>query len=182
MRPVDLRLDPATLALVHGPNGSGKTTLLRVCAGLLHPTTGGRRASGTCLYLRPGSGARRRQTVHDVLGTVVRLSGRTTARAEDAMAAAGLSDLGRRRVETLSSGQRGRLLVGIALAVTPTVACLDEPTAHMDEQGTAMVRDCLERLVSAGTAVVVATHDRDGVCREPDARLTMDCGAVRPCA
>jgi ABC-type multidrug transport system ATPase subunit len=182
LRPVTLRLDPATMCLVHGANGSGKTTLLRVCAGLLTLTTGTRHASGRCVYLRSGSGTRRRQTVHDVLFTAGALAGRTSAWVREAIDVAELTSLADRRVESLSSGQRGRLLVGLALATLPAVACLDEPTAHLDEEGVAVVRAALSRLVAAGTAVLVATHDRDLLGQTPDARLLVEDGSVRSVA
>lgn len=179
LRPVTLRVEPGTTCLVHGANGSGKTTLLRVCAGLLTPTTGARSSVGRCLYLRPGSGTRRRQTVHEVLVTVGALSRQPSTRIEDAMEAVGLAPLSTRRVETLSSGQHGRLLVGIALATMPALACLDEPTAQLDEDGVETVRRGVLRLVAAGTAVLIATHDRTLLAQDPDARLLVEDGAVK---
>lgn len=47
---VDLRLRTGTVCVVTGANGAGKTTVLRLAAGLLRPTTGTRRCSGTALY------------------------------------------------------------------------------------------------------------------------------------
>lgn len=182
LRPVSLRVDQGTTCLLHGANGSGKTTLLRVCAGLLAPSSGERRATGRCLYLRPGSGTRRRQTVREVLATVAVLSGRGKRPVAECLEAAGLVTLAGRRVETLSSGQRGRLLVGMALAARPAVACLDEPTAHLDTDGSALVRAGMRRLAAAGTAVLVATHDHDLLGDDPDARLVLHDGTVTEAA
>ncbi|HET7328180.1 MAG TPA: ATP-binding cassette domain-containing protein [Nocardioidaceae bacterium] len=178
LHPVSLRVQRATTCLVHGANGSGKTTLLRLCAGLLSPTGGERWASGPSLYLRPGSGARRRQTVEEALETARTLSGHGRARLGPALEAAMLSPLRKRRVETLSSGQRSRLVIGIALVAAPALVCLDEPSAHLDDEGLSIVRAGVRQLAAVGTAVLIATHDRDLLADRPDARLLVSDGAV----
>lgn len=175
---VTLSVGPATTCLVHGANGSGKTTLLRLCAGLLSPTRGSRSSSGICLYLRPGSGGRRRQSVREALSTARALADGTGLPVEDALDVVQLSSLATRRLETLSSGQRSRAVLGVALCVQPALVCLDEPEAHLDEKGVAVLRDGVEALRARGAAVMIATQDESLLGSAPDARLHVAGGVV----
>lgn len=178
LHPVSLRVERGTSCLVHGPNGSGKTTLLRLCAGLLRPSSGERHAPGRCVYLRPGSGGRRRQTVREVLDTARRLSGQPPGALDEAVRAAGLGPLAGRRIDTLSSGQRGRLLVGLALCTAADLVCLDEPDVHLDAAGRQAATAALARLLDSGAAVMVAGPEPSALVRAPDALLMVDSGVV----
>lgn len=179
LHPVDLRVGRGTVCLVHGANGSGKTTLLRVAAGILAPSCGLRQARDRALYLRPGSGARGRQRVGEVLrGTALLVHGHDSS-VRHALARAGLDRLVDQRVITLSAGQRGRLLAALALVTRPGIACLDEPTAHLDDAGVEMMWSVVHELADGGCAVVVATPDRARWKQEPDARLTIADGVLQ---
>jgi ABC-type multidrug transport system ATPase subunit len=178
LHPVSLRVNRGTVCLVHGANGSGKTTLLRVAAGLLVPTCGTRRARDRAIYLRPGSGARDRQRVGEAVDVAARLAGGASDVAP-AIARAGLDGLVDRRVAALSAGQRGRLLAALALATRPGIACLDEPTAHLDDEGAAMIWTVVRDLAARGCAVVVAAPVRPHLDPPPDARLLVAEGTVR---
>lgn len=178
LHPVDLRLHAGAVCLVHGANGSGKTTLLRVAAGLLTPTSGSRIARAAAIYLRPGSGARGRQRVGEAVTAAARLSGHADGVAP-ALAHAGLDRLGEQRVGTLSAGQRARLLGALALVARPGIACLDEPTAHLDAAGAGAVRTIVRELADGGCAVLVATPRPADLDPEPDARLVVADGVVR---
>ncbi|WP_158228342.1 ATP-binding cassette domain-containing protein [Pseudonocardia sp. MH-G8] len=178
LHPVSLRVARGTVCLVHGANGSGKTTLLRVAAGLLSPSVGSRYARERAVYLRPGSGARARQRVADAVRAAAVLATGEAAGVASALARAGLADLADRRVGALSAGQRARLLVALAVVTQPGIACLDEPTAHLDDAGAAAVWTAVRDLADAGCAVLVATPNRIELTPEPDARLRIAGGTV----
>lgn len=178
LHPVSLRVHRGTVCLVHGANGSGKTTLLRVAAGLLVPTSGTRRAWDRAIYLRPGSGARDRQRVGEAVAVAARLAG-TADGVGPALARAGLDGLADRRVGELSAGRRGRLLAALALVTRPGIACLDEPGAHLDDEGATMIWSIVRELAAAGCAVLVATPAHVRLDPPPDARLLVAEGTVR---
>jgi ABC-type multidrug transport system ATPase subunit len=179
LHPVSLRMDRGTVCLVNGGNGSGKTTLLRMAAGILTPSWGTRRARDRAVYLRPGSGARVRQRVGEAVRLAALLAEGHDSAVEDAIGRAGLDRLVDQRVGTLSAGQRGRLLCALALVTRPGVACLDEPTAHLDAAGTEVVRNVVRELADGGCSVLLATQDRVPFDPEPDARLVVTDGVVR---
>ncbi|HEX6247851.1 MAG TPA: ATP-binding cassette domain-containing protein [Nocardioidaceae bacterium] len=180
---MSLSLHPGTSTLVTGHNGSGKSTLLRLVAGLLRPTSGDREAHGRALYLLSGQGARSVESAMSAVSTAARLAGVAPAAAAESAAAAleavGLVGLADRQAGTLSSGQRARLTLAVALACPASVVCLDEPTAHLDTDGGPIVGQVVALLRERRTAVVVATHDPVARTWPVDAHLNLEQGVVR---
>lgn len=177
--PVELRLDVGVLAVVYGPNGAGKTTLLRVAAGLLAPSEGTRRCAGRTVYLRAGAGARHPLTVATTLSQTAALAGTDTARLAEVCSVVGLDELADRRVGELSTGQRARLSAALAVAADPVLACLDEPTAHLDAGGVQAVRAVVQMLRSRGTSVLLAGHTPDQFADLAQASLRLEHGLLR---
>ena len=176
LAPVSLRLGPGAICLVTGPNGSGKSTLLRIAAGVTKSSSGKRWAAGSALYLRPGDGARHAQTPRQAVDFVARSRGRDGV--EEALDAVGLRRLADTPVGRLSSGERARVTLAIALVWSPSVACLDEPTAHLDPAGASAATDVTARLAAEGTAVLVATHDEGFLADLADARIRLSRGRL----
>ncbi|MDX6749825.1 ABC transporter ATP-binding protein [Geminicoccaceae bacterium 1502E] len=163
-----------------GPNGAGKSTLLRVLAGLQEAESGEVVCDGEPLgRLRPRERARRIAylpqdgEVHWPLQveTMVALGRlphrrvwgaheeRDRAAVEKALVAAGVAGLRRRRVSTLSGGERMRALLARALAVEAPVLLADEPVAALDPYHQLAVMELLHEAAGRGTAVVVVLHD-----------------------
>ncbi len=177
LAPIGLHLGPGAICEVTGPNGSGKSTLLRVAAGIIRPTTGRRWAAGPVLYLRPGDGARRAQTVRQAVDFIAQARGNGPG-VERALATVGLGDLADTPVGQLSSGQRARVTLAIALVFRPCVACFDEPTAHLDREGCSAARKVIDELAGRSTAVLVATHDETFLAGLPDRRIRLARGRL----
>ena len=150
------QLLPASLTALVGPNGAGKSTLLRTLAALQPALAGEVRWQGRALAEYNASELARlvavvltarteseSLTVEDVvaLGRLpyTGLSGRLTsadrALVEDAMAQMGVGNWRKRRVQTLSDGERQRVMIAKALAQQTPVIMLDEPTAFLDFPG-----------------------------------------------
>ncbi len=180
--PVSLSLGAGTATLVTGRNGSGKSTLLRMAAGLVRPTTGERHAGGRSLYLLSGHGARAAATPVMNVAMAIRLTGGSAAQALDLARATlddvGLSGVAHQPAGTLSSGQRARLSLAVALACPVPLVCLDEPTAHLDDEGSTVVVDAIARLRGRGAALLVASHDPASAIWPFDARLHLTEGRI----
>ncbi|CAN5774613.1 ATP-binding cassette domain-containing protein [soil metagenome] len=99
---------------------------------------------------------------------------RTTA-ALDALGIGGLAERDPRR---LSGGQMQLVAVAGLLAMSPRHLVLDEPTAQLDPEGTALVGDALDRLARAGTALLIAEHDTDLLSRLCSRVVALDAGRI----
>lgn len=181
---VDAAVDAGTATVLVGPNGSGKSTLALALAGLARPVDGVLEASPALaagagptparwrpreLVARVGSVFQdpRHQfvaaTVADELAVGPRrlglaetdVRGRTAALLERLH----LAHLARANPFTLSGGEQRRLSVGTALATSPRLLVLDEPTFGQDARTWRELVDLLAGLVGEGSALVAATHD-----------------------
>jgi zinc transport system ATP-binding protein len=161
LRRVTLRLERAEIVTIVGPNGSGKTTLLRAALGAV-PLQAGRvrRAPG----LRVGYVPQRLPidatlplTAERFLGLPVR---RPRAERTAALAEVGAADLGGRQMTELSGGQFQRVLLARALLERPDLLILDEPTAGLDQPGSAAFYRLIERVrAEHGCAVLMVSHE-----------------------
>ncbi len=160
---------------IFGPSGSGKTSLLRLLNRLDEPSAGRLLLDGADLRTLDPIALRRRvgvvfqqpflfdQTVEENLTYPLRLQRRVLphARAAALLAEFGLdAALLSRCGDQLSGGQQYRVAVARALALAPEVLALDEPTAALDLDSAARLREALWRRNAAGLTLVVVTHDR----------------------
>ncbi|MFI5617949.1 ABC transporter ATP-binding protein [Streptomyces sp. NPDC051567] len=198
LRPTSLTIGPGQVTALTGPSGSGKTTLLRALIGHLPE---GAVAAGTLEVLGERPGAldpaalrRLRRTRVAYVGQdpgsalnprmkVARIVAETaTDPGEEAVLALlrecrlpvddGLPD---RRPTALSGGQQRRVALARALARTPEILLLDEPTAGLDPALRDEIAGLLRDLAATrGLAVVMACHDPELVaaCADHVVRLT----------
>ncbi len=171
---VDLTLRRGSFVGIVGPSGAGKTTLLRAVMGLIEPRAGRIvRCPGTAVAYVPQV-----ETVDwdfpVTVGQVVlmaRASGRRLPWAspaerrevEDLLDRLGLAGLGSRHILELSGGQQQRVFVARALMRRPQLLVLDEPSSGVDAATRHELMHLLGELNAAGLAIVLTTHDLNGV-------------------
>ena len=80
---------------------------------------------------------------------------------EQALELCGISHWAERKVQTLSSGQRQRVMMARAVAQDTPIMLLDEPTNFLDVEATDEVFQLLSHLAQQGKIIIVATHQRD---------------------
>lgn len=174
-----------------GPNGSGKTTLLRLMGGLLRPSGGRISLDGVDLHAIPRATVARRmamvpQETHLAFEYTV-LEMATMGRyphlgafeiegpedleiAREALGATGTHHLAPRLFNTLSGGEKQRVVIAGALAQNPDILLLDEPTASLDLAYQLEIRSILDRLNrERNLTIVVSTHDLNfaaSLCRD----------------
>jgi len=187
------------LVAVAGPNGSGKTTLLRTLLGLERPRSGvvrldGREIAGwsrRALAEVIGALPQREEpafplTVREavLMGRWARLGPTAAITAEDeaaiaaALARCDVSGFDNRSIETLSGGEWQRVRVARALAATPQLLLLDEPTAALDIGHEMALFELLRQLVGDGLGVLVITHHLNLAARYADRLVLLDRGKV----
>lgn len=168
---VTLSLRRGSFSCIVGPNGGGKTTLFRLVLGLLKPDKGAVRVLGL-----PPAQARVRvgyvpqdfaydkrfpMLVSDVVRMGCLNAPGTTAdsvRIEQALTTVGLAHRARDWFGSLSGGQRQRVLIARALATSPGILLLDEPTANVDAAAQEDILQLLESLRGQLTVMLV-THN-----------------------
>ncbi len=175
LRGVDLEVQAGESVSIRGESGSGKSTLMNLLAGLDAPDSGTIAWGGS-----PDTGARRRaaylgmifQSFYlvpelDAYENVLlarRILGRVDAdarlRARELVSAVGLSGRAHHLPAQLSGGERQRIAIARALMNRPGLVLADEPTGNLDERtGNAVVELLLGLCASAGTALVLVTHN-----------------------
>lgn len=182
-----------------GPNGSGKSTLLRTLAGLQPPLAGTIRIGEHIYPLSQRERARlislvltERQTIeHTRVGDIVAM-GRLpytdflgTLQDSDrsiivqALQATGADKLQDAYFQTLSDGEKARVLISKALAQDTPIILLDEPTAHLDLPSRIQTLQLLAKLAhETQRIVVIATHELDLACHFADRILLMHDGCA----
>lgn len=185
---VNVTFTPGRVTVVLGPNGAGKSTLLACLAGLRDADAGQILLDGIALSTLPRRDRAQRigflpqsPDVHwnvDV-ATLVSLGrfphrgrwGETphdAAAVANAMAATDVASLAGRSVESLSGGERGRVLLARVLAGEPQWLLADEPLASLDPAHQIDVLDRLRDVAAAGAGVIVVLHDLNQAARVAD--------------
>ncbi|HWH97283.1 MAG TPA: ATP-binding cassette domain-containing protein [Pseudolysinimonas sp.] len=190
---VSLSLGSGELVALCGPNGAGKSTLLHAMA---RPAQAGAVSVGDVDVHTLGGRARRHlvalvpEAVEDLLfaTTVDEECRRADRRAvgprtADILAGfLGQDELGvgmrARHPRDLSAGERFCLALAIQLAGRPRVLLVDEPSRGLDAAARELVGSALVQTASSGTAVMIATHDRDFVARYATRALSMTAGRI----
>jgi energy-coupling factor transport system ATP-binding protein len=172
LRDLTLRLGRGEVVGVLGASGCGKTTLIRTIAGLI-PWQVPARVRGrlmldgeSVLDLDPGQRAHLMatcldrpeaqlflRTPRDELSAAGGLYG-TSSFAERVVEELRLEPLLDRRVTELSSGERQRVTVGLALMAAPRPILLDEPSAHLDVASAAALSRLLGEIGRLGGSVL----------------------------
>lgn len=188
---VSARIPRGSLIGILGPNGSGKTTLLRLLAGLLRPSSGRIVLDGADLHALPRVSVARRMAMvpqetqlafeytvlematmgrYPHLGAFELEGPEDLEIARDALRATGTDHLASRMFNTLSGGEKQRVVIAGALAQKPDFLLLDEPTASLDLAYQLEIRSLLQRLNrEQNLTIVVSTHDLNfaaGLCRQ----------------
>lgn len=188
---------PGSLVALVGPNAAGKSTLLKAIAGLL-PASGRVLLDGADMATLPTRERLRRigylpqalpqptsLLAYEIWQSALRAgrsewpAERRAAAIEQVVAELDLAELGQRRMDELSGGQRQ--MVGLAQAIVraPRLLLLDEPTSALDLRWQLTVLDTLRRHAHAtGTLCLVAVHDLNLAARFCDQVLMLHHGAL----
>jgi len=179
LRQVDVTLNAGEGAMISGKTGAGKTTLLHLLAGLLRPSQGQITANGQPIS-RWNTFHRdrwRRQVgiifqhphlINDftalenvILPMIPRGNSISQLRklAWEALDTFEISHLAKQKVLSLSGGEKQRVSIARAFISRPAILIADEPTAHQDDQGAAMIIDKFVGWKLPHTIMIVAAHD-----------------------
>ncbi len=188
-------LRDCTLAIPHGavvglagPNAAGKSTLLSLAAGLLAPSEGSIAVLGRdplrepavladVGYVAQSAPLYRSFTVAET----IEFSRRTNSRWDDGVVREVLTRISAdTTVGTLSSGDRARLALALALGKRPQLVLLDEPFARLDPlAGREFLQLLMDGVAETGATVVIASHVIADIERVCDHIVLLTGGGVR---
>ena len=181
LKNVSFTLEQGETCSILGPSGSGKTTLLGLAAGLDQPTSGSVFLNGIALAeISEDERARVRNehvgfvfqnfqliptlTALENVTVPMELRGDRRARslALDLLRRVGLDARSDHYPAQLSGGEQQRVALARAFINRPKILFADEPTGNLDaETSQTVIEIMLDLNRSAGTALVLVTHDPD---------------------
>jgi len=186
LRDVSFTIEPGSITALIGDNGAGKSTMVKIVSGIFAPTEGELLLDGKPITMNSPLDGRSAgvETVHQSLALVEdfdvgenfflgrEISGfgplrvvqrrKMEAQAEDSMRQLGINLPGgvRRKVRTMSGGQRQAVAIARAAFWQSRLLLLDEPTAALGVRESKQVLDLVKRLAyEEGAAILLISHN-----------------------
>lgn len=171
---------PQGITALIGGNGAGKTTLARVMTGLNKAGSGEFFLGGKAvrqkdllrdagIVLQNADHQLHMKTVRQELAVCIELADRIRklkhskeeieSQISELLALFGLEELAQRHPQSLSGGEKQRLVIACAFAKNPKVLILDEPTSGLDGGNMQRIAHALECASRSGAGILVITHD-----------------------
>lgn len=150
-----------------GPNGAGKTTTLECIEGLRKYSEGEITVAGKDPQTasKQGEIGIQLQSASLPLGICAKdamelfCKWNNVKPAYDLLEKFGLGEIKRKPYKQLSTGQKRRLHLALALAHNPKILFLDEPTAGLDVQARVKLHEEIRKLKQQGVTIILASHD-----------------------
>ena len=173
LEPTDLQCAGGEMIAVIGPNGAGKTSLLRALAGIELATGHVAIDNQDVSFAPPPRRMRLLSFLPATRSLVWPISTRDVIalgfprpdaeRMKELIELLELEPFSDRPVNSLSTGERSRVLLARALAARPRVLLLDEPLSNLDPYWVLTILNILRNTVSDGCAVLASLHNLEQV-------------------
>ena len=198
---INLELRSGQLACLIGENGIGKSTLLKTLTGFLPKLKGSlllgnrdiesfsqrelARQVSIVVTQKPDV---QNLTIEEIIGLgrspytgfFGRLRAEDRKVVDDAIATMGIEKLRGRMIQTLSDGERQKVMIAKALAQETPIILLDEPTAFLDFPSKAETFQSLQRMAhEKDKLILLSTHDLELAVRFADSLLEVKKGTLQ---
>lgn len=198
---INLTLQSGKLASLIGANGVGKSTLLKTLTGFLPKLEGSLLLDGKdiCEFSQRALARQisivltqkpdvQNLTVEEIVGLgrspytgfFGKLHANDQQIVDESITAVGIEKLKNRMIQTLSDGERQKVMIAKALAQQTPVIFLDEPTAFLDFSSKVETFQLLQRMAhEMGKLVLLSTHDLELAVRFSDTLLQVNGEGLR---
>lgn len=194
LKGISFGVDQGEILCFLGPNGAGKSTTIHILTAALQQDSGhvsyegieigkGLRSYKQQLGVVPQDIALYEQLSAErnvrFFASLYGLRGkRLNTAVEDALAFAGLVDRRKDKVKTFSGGMKRRLNIACAIAHSPKLVIMDEPTVGIDPQSRNHILDTIKQLRDKGMTIIYTTHYMEEVEAISSRIMIMDHGAI----
>lgn len=193
---ITLKIQKGERAAILGPNGSGKSTLILLIAGLLMPRKGEikvlnekttsktfqkQRSKIGLVFQDPDDQLFTQSVIEDIEYGPKNLrlpEDDIKKRSNHVLEKMGIYHLKDRPPHRLSFGEKKKVSLATALVMKPELLILDEPTANLDLGSRRGLIDTLNELNSAGTTIIVSTHDVEALPELADRIIVINQGSL----
>lgn len=197
LKSVNFTIEKGDLICLLGPSGCGKSTILNLIAGLLTPTSGDIKFSGSSIihtapknrdigFVFQNYALYPHMTVLENVLFPLTVGQHKISKAEampiveEYMHLTNIEDLRDKKPGTLSGGQQQRVAITRALVQKPDILLLDEPLSNLDARLRLRIREEIRKLVKqVGITAVFVTHDQEEALSISDKIILMNEGIVQ---
>ena len=180
---VNVHIEPGEFVFVVGPSGAGKSTFIKMLFREVLPTTGSIFVNGMdILALSPKEIPFMRRQLGIIFQDYRLLPDRTVfenvafamqvieaphrkirRQVNNVLDLVGLRHRSNAYPNELSGGEQQRIAIARAIVNDPVFVIADEPTGNLDPETSWDIMEIFKEINSAGTTIVMATHDKDVV-------------------
>ena len=195
---VSFVIDKGEFVFVVGPSGSGKSTIIRLLLKELEPTRGriivggrdlGRLKRSKVSLLRRNVGCvfqdfklLRDRSAYENVAYALRVQGEPTGagrqQGPEGLNLVGLAHTLGSKPDELSGGEQQRVSIARAVVNHPPLLICDEPTGNLDPDTSVGIMQLLHRINTAGTTILMVTHDREMVDKMRKRVIALDGGRI----
>jgi ABC-type cobalamin/Fe3+-siderophores transport system ATPase subunit len=200
LQDLDFHLHENDFVLIFGPNGAGKSTLLKLLAGILVAEKGDvfigqkniaryskKELAAQVAYLPQFDDFNLPLLVSDILlsgrypyqALFKRYSRRDYEMVEQAVERFAMQDYVDRNIQTLSGGERKKVLLASAFIQDVPIVLLDEPLNFLDPAGARQVMRMLREMHAMGKTIVLVSHALEYVYSQASKMLALKDGEIR---
>ncbi len=140
-----------------GANGAGKTTTLECIEDIRRYDSGYITLDGKIGVQLQSSSLPKNIKVIEAMNLFCRWN--KEALNKESIYNFGLNDIKNKKYMELSTGQKRRLHLALAMIGNPDIIFLDEPTAGLDVEGRVLIHEEIRKLKHHGKTIVLASHD-----------------------
>ncbi|MRZ79537.1 ATP-binding cassette domain-containing protein [Paeniclostridium sordellii] len=157
LKGISFDVDDGTIFALLGTNGAGKTTTLECMEGIL-------KHSSDQIYINGKIGVQLQSSslpegIKAIEALKLFAMWNSTIVDIGLIDRLGLTGILKKQYKEMSTGQKRRLHLALAMTGDPDVIFLDEPTAGLDVEGRVTLHEEIKRLKNHGKTIIIASHD-----------------------